>query len=213
MLKIAFLAGKGGVTKSGEARSVAARLAWHGLSVAGYDMDGEQGTFRRWALLRDEDQSLKSIPAFFVPNIMRLRRELEKNSYECAVVDGSAYASKETFEAAELVDLVVIPTTISMDDMSSTIRVAEGLTEKGIPNERIAFAFSGIMEGDNTTEAREFLEESGYYCIAGAIERRKGYRNALDKGRAYFETAFPGLNHPAIEHLDAIISRALEVKK
>ncbi|MCS5737566.1 P-loop NTPase, partial [Herbiconiux daphne] len=48
MLKIAVLAGKGGVKKSSLSRTLAARLVQRGFSAAGFDTDIDQASFARW---------------------------------------------------------------------------------------------------------------------------------------------------------------------
>ncbi|MCS5737161.1 P-loop NTPase, partial [Herbiconiux daphne] len=48
MLKIAVLAGKGGVKKSSLSRTLATRLVARGFNTAGFDTDVDQASFARW---------------------------------------------------------------------------------------------------------------------------------------------------------------------
>ena len=215
MLKIALLGGKGGITKSSIARATGVRLTQRGYSTAGIDMDQGQASLWSWAQRRLDNTKLQgTFPVVNIALPMRVKRELANADFQAAVIDAGAYASADTVDIAGFSDLVCIPTTTSVDDLESAIRVVQGLIAKEIPVERLAIVFSGMMDTEEEErEAREVFEEIGVYCVPGSIERMKGYRKAQDKGAALIETPYPGLNYAARVVIDGIIDRALEVKE
>lgn len=214
-LRIALLAGKGGITKSTLARALAVRLTQRGFSTVGVDMDQGQASFWSWSQRRlDNAKCPITFPVVNIALPMRVKRELANADFEAGVIDAGAYASADTVEISGFVDLVCIPTTTSVDDLESAIRLVKGLLEKDVPAERIAIVFSGLMDTEEEVrEARDYFDAMGVYSVPGGIERMKSYRKAQDKGASIIETAFPGPNYAARLVIDAIIDRAIEVKE
>ena len=57
--------------------------------------------------------------------------------------------------------------------------------------------FTSPLSPNRNFEARETLEQHGFKVLAGSIEMKTGYINALDSGRCLTETNYPDLNTKA----------------
>lgn len=209
MRSIAILAGKGGVTKSTIARAISTRCAKRGKSVAAFDLDDEQATFRRWMQRRKNAGITPLYPVVGDISPLTLGKKLKESKHDYVIIDGAAYASKITLEIARLVDLVVIPTSYTIDDIESTVRVALGLLKKGIPASRVVVVFSGVLESaTDHKETLEYVRSQGINAIDGYIPLQKGYAKTQDRGFAISEVKYPRLFTLARMVLDEILQRA-----
>lgn len=214
MRSIAILGGKGGVKKTALARAIAVRLErHHKRSVIGFDMDEEQASFRRWMARRKAGGFTPVFSVIGDLTPMSLAKSIKGSGKDFAVVDGAAYASKITFEIAKIVDLTVLPTSYTVDDMESVIRVAKQLIAKGIPSEKILLVFSGVLESSAShRDAIAFVRSQGLNVIDGYIPLAKGYIQAQDRGQAICEVRYPGLFTLARTVIDGIIEHAEKLK-
>jgi chromosome partitioning protein len=134
-------------------------------------------------------------------------------NYQAGVIDGAAYAARSTLEFAQFADLLVIPTSYSLDDKGSARRLVKSLLEKGVPASRICIALSGVEESSvDETEARDYFAPLGVSIAAGYAPRFKSIGKAQDRGLSICEVPFPRLAALAAKMIDSIIDRALEVK-
>lgn len=216
MLRIAFLGGKGGITKTALARATATQLTKRGLNTIGFDTDGDQASFWRWMQRRKESQpALPTFPVVTGSVATTIEKQSSDSVFDAAVIDGAAYASRFVKDIARFVDLVVLPTRFSVDDLESTVRIYTELTRAGIPNNRLAVAFSGVSESKKEhREARGLLEGMGIHVLPGYIPQMLSYSTAQDQGLSLCEVK----NQPRLFTLarymaDAIIDHALQVKE
>lgn len=213
MLKIAVLAGKGGVHKSSLSRTLAARLVQRGLSTIGLDIDADQASFVRWMQRRINNgiTPLFEVLADVKPNWIRTK--LDGLNLDAAVIDGAAYASRDTVAIAEVVDLVVIPTGYSVDDVEAAIRVGKALIESGIPNRKILIAFWSVLESKaQHRDTLAFLQGHSFNVTHGYVPLKPSYSVAMGFGYALTEVNAPGLRTTARVFIDDILQRAKEVK-
>ncbi|MCK7435929.1 ParA family protein [Enterobacter bugandensis] len=213
MLKIAVLAGKGGVKKSSLSRTLAARLVQRGLSVAGFDTDIDQASFARWMQRRINNGIEPTFPVMADVKVNWIRTKLDSLNYDAVVIDGAAYASKDTPAIAEVVDLVVIPTGYSVDDIEATLRVAKALIAEGIPNRKILIALWSVLESKpKHRDTVTFLEGHNFNVTADFVPLRPSYSAAMDFGYALTEVNAAGLRTTARTFIDGVINHAIEVK-
>ena len=94
------------------------------------------------------------------------------------------------------------------------IELAHELTQNGVPNARVAIALWRVGDSESEIqEAGEYIKESGYFLLDGAIPERTGYRRATDTGRTVAETPYSSLNQRADVVMQAIIDRLAVLKK
>ncbi|WP_225760254.1 ParA family protein [Leclercia sp. Marseille-Q4284] len=213
MLKIAVLAGKGGVKKSSLSRTLAARLVARGMNTVGLDTDVDQASFARWMQRRVNNGIEPTFPVTADVKANWIRTKLDDMNYDAAVIDGAAYASRDTLAIAEVVDLTIIPTGYSVDDIESAIRVGKALLEGGIKRRNILIAFWSVLE--STSQHRDrlaFIQAQGFNVTAGYVPLKPTYSTAMDFGQALTEVSAAGLRTTARVFIDEIIQRAIEVK-
>lgn len=213
MLKIAVLAGKGGVKKSSLSRTLATRLLQRGMSVAGFDTDIDQASFARWMRRRVNNGFEPTFPVEADVKVSWLRMKLNDLNYDAAVIDGAAYASRDTLAIAELVDLTIIPTGYSVDDIEAAVRVGKALIEGGINKRHIMIAFWSVLESKSQHRERlAFIQAQGFNVTAGYVPLKPTYSTAMDFGLALTEVSAAGLRTTARVFIDELIQRAIEVK-
>jgi|MDTB01.1.fsa_nt_gb chromosome partitioning protein len=204
-LVISCVAQKGGVGKSTLSRLIAREYAANDWSVKIADMDLQQGTSYRWhqrrlmsgteptlsvEQFRDVDKALKSTTAA-----------------DLLVFDGAPAADRQTREIAAQSDLIVIPSSLSLDDLEPTVRLANEL-QQHCDAQRLCFCLCRV--GTSTPELNEaidYLKATPYHLLDGHLQEKTGYRRASDAGRTATETAFFGLNEKADRLAQSIIDR------
>lgn len=211
---IAFLGGKGGVTKSTLARATGVAFSAADWNVLIADLELGQATSRKWMKRREEANLSPIFPVRSFASISQVAKEIKSDEWELVVLDCPAFASTSTIEIAELSDLVILPTRYSTDDLESTAETANSLVIAGIDPEKIVIVFSGVAEARGThererdrDEAGEYFEETPYCVIPGYIPHQKALSTAQDEGRAIIECHYSGPRRKAEKVIQAIISR------
>lgn len=212
MKKIAFLGGKGGITKSSLARAVTVRLVEMKHSCVVVDFDEGQETFFEWAELRQSAGRPLGFDVIGGAKLADLRAVIKEGASDYCVVDAGAYNSKDIPAIAQLVDLVVVPSRFSRDDMRPAARTINGLLEMGVPAERFAVAFSGALESAaDYRSAQAFFEGVPYHVLPGYIPALTSYSQAQDRGLAIIETPYAGPSYTARQMINGMIERLNEV--
>jgi chromosome partitioning protein len=122
------------------------------------------------------------------------------------ILDGPPHSTAGTLRIAQVSNLCILPTGLSLDDLEPSVLLAHELVKKGIPTERVAFALCRV--GDSETEiaeARSYIERAGYFVLKGELPERTAYRRAADVGRALTETPFDSLNTRADQLAQSIV--------
>lgn len=206
---VAFLSQKGGVGKSTLARSLAVVGSSVGLKVALADLDPQQRTLMRW--LKARQQYLVE-PSLKVADYDTPQDALSaEHDADLLVLDMPGQLSNAIVGVAKDIQLIVQPTSPSVDDLHPALLVFQALQRVRVPRDRLAFALCRVL-GDKEAEAtRDYLEERGYLVLRGAIKERLDYRDALNLGRGLSETRQQSLNSSAQLMLLDLLERVLTV--
>jgi chromosome partitioning protein len=195
---VAFVSQKGGTGKSTLARALAAIVAHAGLSVRIADLDPLQSTVIEWEKLR-KDSKLAPIrvEAFDDP----VKALASAQDGELLILDTPAHASRATLEAAARADLIVQPSSGSVDDLRPTVLVFNELVAAGVPKDRLVVALCRVSGEREEETARAYLKAAGYEVLPGSIPEKLAYKEAHNRGQAVNETT-RGLK----EHVDSLMS-------
>ena len=208
---IACVAQKGGVCKSTLARLIARTYAANDWSVKIADMDLQQGTSYSWHQRRLQ---AGITPVLSVEQFNSVSNALKAaGAVDLLVFDGAPAAEPQTFEIAEHSDLSIIPSSVSLDDLEPTVRLANALAQQGRA-ERISLCLSRVGSSKpELNEAIDYLNATPHHLLDGHLLEKTGYRRASDAGRAATETNFSALNEKADNLAQAIINRAHDIDK
>lgn len=213
MFKIGVVSQKGGVGKSTLAREIARQFAAIGWNVKVADLDTKQKTSVEWNAIRRE-RDLKpdiSVEAYKDPTQVR-----GIEGFDLLVYDGKPHSDIETRRIAELVDLVVIPTGTTRDDLTPQIKLAYELEEFAkIPPGNILFVLNGVsaIDGPDVERARRAIIGAGYEVTTQSIPRRLAYQNAQNVGHSLSEVTHPGLAKLATDVASEIARRLTQQKE
>ncbi len=126
---------------------------------------------------------------------------------ELLIVDAPARASRRTVDMAKAADVVVQPTSGSIDDLRPAIMFFHELMQADIPKERLVLALSRTLSTAEEDAARAYIAKAGYEELAGAIPERAAYREAHNRGQAVTEAK--GRVHEGPEQLiEALFDKA-----
>lgn len=204
MLTIGCVNQKGGTGKSTIARLVAVAYARSGWNVKIADLDTKQKTSTDWLAQRLTANVQPAVAAEPFGSVKALRL----NGYDLAVIDGKPSASVETLEIANLSDLILIPTNVTLDDLRPSVILAHELIVKGVEKKRILFLLNKTLDSAvMNMDAVSYIAEAGYKVAKTVLPSRRGYQMAQNTGRAVCETAFGSLNDIALELAQEVIDR------
>lgn len=209
---IGMISQKGGVGKSTLSRLVAREYVKAAWNVKIADLDVSQGTSFNWQARR-----LQNIvePAIAVERFGTVDQAL-KNSlhYDMLILDGAPHSTAGTQKIAEVCDLVVLPTGLSLDDMEPSVLLAHELVKKGVTKTKIVFALCRVGDSEaEINEARNYLNQAGYEVLKGSLPEKTAYRRASDEGRTLAETRFSSLNDRSDALAQGIIDKVTKIQK
>lgn len=205
--KIAAVSQKGGVSKSTLSRALATTYAGAGWNVKIADLDINQSSSFTWLQRR---LSRGITPEVAVETFGTVASALKvADAYDLMIFDGAPHATKATAEIARQADLVILPTSLSLDDLEPTVLLANSLTSKeGVPVERIAIALSKVGDSKSElSEARDYLSGTPYFVLDGQVPEKTSFRRAQDIGLSIVETHHKGPKAQADELIQNIINR------
>src|SRR5262245_26076871 len=173
------------------------------------DLDPQQRTLLRWLTTRKQygAEPLVEVAAF----------ESAKEALESAegadllILDMPGQLTNQITGIAGSVQLIVQPTSPSVDDLHPSMLVFQALQRVRIPRDRLAFALCRVLGEKEAEATREYLQKEGYTVLRGAIFERQAYRDALNLGRALIETRQQSLNSVARLMMLDLLNRALSV--
>jgi chromosome partitioning protein len=193
---VAFVSQKGGVGKSTLARSLAVVDVEVGLRVRLADLDPQQRTLVRWACAREQ---ARVAPAVEVTAIDSARVALSNGrDVDLLVLDLPGQLDNSFVEVAAGAQLIVQPTSPSIDDLHPALLVFDALKRVQAPPERMAFALCRVLGEREAETTRDYLRGRGYTVLRSAIH-----------GRALSETRQQSLNTAAREMMLDLLDRAL----
>jgi chromosome partitioning protein len=182
---VGLVSQKGGTGKSTLARALGAVVAHAGLKVRIADLDPQQHTVLEWERTRDHN---RVAPTLDVSSFATVGQALAgADDDELVILDAPARASRRTQQIAEAADLVVQPSSGSLDDLRPAVVLFHELVEAGIPRERLVFALCRTLTQAEDDAARTYLGKAGYAVLAGAIPERAAHREAHNRGEAVTE--------------------------
>lgn len=208
-IRIGTASQKGGVYKSAIARSIGVTYASAGWEVKICDLDIDQSTCHEWNLRRMQGGITPSIRVETFATFDKAFKASNTDEVDLIIFDGQPRATAGTVDMGKAVDMMILPTGLSLDDLRPTIRLANTLVEKhGIAPERIALAL--IRGGDSDkeiVEVRNYLASTPYHLLAGTLHEKVLYRRALDAGLALTEVSHKGLKEQANRLVQSVIDR------
>lgn len=205
--KIGVVSQKGGVGKSTIARGIAAAYAKADWNVKIADLDINQSTSFAW-----QQRRLKAeiTPVVAVEVFGTVTQALKvSDQYDLMVFDGAPTATKATFEIATHADLIILPTGLSLDDLTPTVTLANTLTSKhGIDPNKIAIALCRVGTSEKEmVEARDYLSETPYHALDGHMQEKTAFRRAQDSGLSAIEATYKAPRKQADHLIQSIINR------
>ena len=206
---VAFVSQKGGVGKSTLARAIAREFQRNDFRVKLADMDIQQITTVNWHARRLNAglEKVGSVECF------RTYKEAKASAGDCDVliVDGAGRASSVTAEIAKDADLVIQPSSPSIDDLQPAVLLYHELTKQGISRNKLRFALTFVGTENEEAIGREYLDYAGYKVLGGCLEFRPSYRAALTAGRTITETSHKSINKRADALIQSIFSTLQDV--
>ncbi len=213
---IAVVSQKGGVGKSAASRFMAVEYAKSGWSVKIADLDTGQGSTTNWKARRDQNGFKPEIPVEKYANVERAIRDSEQ--YDLMILDGPAFAEKRGLRMAESADLVIIPTSYSLDDLQPQVETAQDLIAAGVDSEKIKFMFCKA-DGSDTEDssARGYLKRAGMEVLKNVMPERASIRHASNNGQSASEVPHRSIRDRviplAVEIANIMIQEALETEE
>jgi chromosome partitioning protein len=202
---IGLVSQKGGVGKSTLARALGAVIAHGGLKVRIADLDPQQHTVAEWERMRSEN---RLAPVLDVRGFSTVAQALVGVADdELLILDAPARVVRRTLDIARVADLVVQPTSGSLDDLRPAIVLFHELVEAGIPRERLVLALSRILSAAEEDAARAYIAKTDYDVLAGAIPERAAYREAHNRGQAVTEARARAPADPVHQLIDALFDK------
>ena len=212
---VAFLSQKGGVGKSTLARSLGVVAARVGLRVLIADLDPQQRTLMRWLKTRC-DLELK--PHVRVEAFMAASDVLDASrDADLVILDLPGQVSDAVTSIARNADLIVQPTSPSVDDLHPAVLVFQALERVGVSRDHLVFALCRVLGEKEADATRSYLERQNYAVARGCVSERLGYRDALNLGRSLTESRQSNLNNAAhlllLDILDRALTRSMSAKQ
>jgi chromosome partitioning protein len=180
--QILFTSQKGGVGKSTLARATAVALAAAGRKVLLADFDVEQLTCIRWQAQRQARRLEPSIEVAKFSKESKLDRVSDK--YDDVVIDTRGRHDDLALELAKTADVIFLPSSFSLDDLSPTLAVVESLRNARVPSSRVAVVFcrtgGSARQGQH---ARSILAMNNIAVIDAVLPQRDGFVSLSATGR------------------------------
>jgi chromosome partitioning protein len=182
---VGLVSQKGGTGKSTLARALGAVVAHAGLKVRIADLDPQQHTVVEWERTRGHHRVAPTLDVRGFATVGQALAGAEDD--ELVILDAPARASRRTLQIAEVADLVVQPSSGSLDDLRPAVLLFHELAEAGIPKDRLVVALCRTLTQAEQDAARTYLAKAGYTVLAGAIPERAAHREAHNRGEAVTE--------------------------
>jgi chromosome partitioning protein len=194
---VGLVSQKGGTGKSTLARALGAVVAHAGLKVRIADLDPQQHTIVEWERTRGENRVAPVLDVRGFATVAQALANMPDD--ELLIIDAPARAGRRTMDIAKTADLVVQPTSGSLDDLRPAIVLFHDLVQAKIPKERLVLALSRTLTAAEEEAARSYIAKAGYEVLAGAIPERATYREAHNRGEAVTEAKVRA--HRAVDQL------------
>jgi chromosome partitioning protein len=203
--RILFTSQKGGVGKSTLARSTAVALAYTGRKVLLADFDVDQRTCMRWQAQRVARALEPRIEVEAFSKEKKLGRV--EYDYQDIVIDTRGQLDELSVGLATSADVVFLPSSFSMDDVSPTLRVVESLRSAGVPSARIAIVFCRTGGSKKQRQlARSILEMNRIAVLEAVLPQKDGFISLYATGRTGREARQQKLRSVALAVDEALLA-------
>ena len=203
--RILFTSQKGGVGKSTLARSTAVALAYTGRKVLLADFDVDQRTCMRWQAQRVARALEPRIEVEAFSKEKKLGRV--EYDYQDIVIDTRGQHDELSLDLATSADVVFLPSSFSMDDVSPTLRVVESLRNAGVPSARIAIVFCRTGGSKKQGQlARSILAMNRIAVLDAVLPQKDGFISLYATGRTGREAPQPKLRSVALAMDEALLA-------
>jgi len=155
------------------------------LKVRIADLDPQQHTVVEWERMRGENGLAPALDVRGFATVAQALAGMAED--ELLILDAPARVSRRTMDIAKAADLIIQPTSGSIDDLRPAIVLFHELVEASIPRERLILALSRILGTAEEDAARAYIGKTDYEVLAGAIPERAAYREAHNRGQAVTE--------------------------
>jgi chromosome partitioning protein len=201
---ILFTSQKGGVGKSTLARSTAVALACAGRKVLLADFDIEQRTCMRWQAQR---QARRLEPAIEVAKFSKeAKLDRVAHQYDDVVMDTRGQHDELSLELAMGSDVIFLPSSYSLDDISPTLTVVASLRSAGIAPERVAVVFCRTGKSARQAQhARSILKMNDIPVLEAELPQRDGFVSLSATGRTGREASAAALQSIAVAMDQALL--------
>ncbi len=204
-VSVGLISVKGGVYKSTLSRSIAVEAAKSSLTCLLADLDLAQGTALDWARRRLSNDITPTITVQPFKNISQALAH--SDSYDIIIADTPGRVSEGTQRIAEAVDLVIQPTSPSLDDLTPAVRLFHELVKVGIPRKKLYMAMTNVLTEAEEAAGRDYIAQAGHAVLEGSIPSRASLRDVQNSGRAIQESRYPALNERIDVLLQAIVDK------
>jgi len=203
--RILFTSQKGGVGKSTLARSTAVALAYAGRKVLLADFDVDQRTCMRWQAQRVARALEPRIQVEAFSKEKKLGRV--EYDYQDIVIDTRGQHDELSLDLATSADVIFLPSSFSMDDVSPTLRVVESLRSAGVPSARIAIVFCRTGGSKKQGQlARSILEMNRIAVLDAVLPQKDGFISLYATGRTGREAPQQKLRSVALAVDEALLA-------
>src|SRR6478672_4882686 len=203
--RILFTSQKGGVGKSTLARSTAVALAYTGRKVLLADFDVDQRTCVRWQAQRVARALEPRIEVEAFSKEKKLGRV--EYDYQDIVIDTRGQHDELSVDLATSADVVFLPSSFSMDDVSPTLRVVESLRNAGVPSARMAIVFCRTGGSKKQGQlARSILAMNRIVVLDPVLPQKDGFISLYATGRTGREAPQPKLRSVALAMDEALLA-------
>ncbi len=208
---ISLISQKGGVGKSALARLIAVEYVKAGWSVKIGDLDTGQGSTAKWKARRDQHGIEPEIPVEKYATVERAIRDAEH--YDLMLLDGPAFAERRGLSMARASELIIMPTSYSLDDMEPQIETVYELEDNGINSDRIVFVFCRT-EGSASEDAaaRAYLRKARVNVLEPVFPERPSIRQAHNMGRAASEVPYPSIKSKTLPLAQAVADKLNQIR-
>jgi len=194
---ILFTSQKGGVGKSTLARSTAVALAGAGRKVLLADFDVGQATCLRWETQRRARRLEPAIDAEKFSKESKLDRLTDH--YDDIVMDTRGQLDDLSLKIAVASDVIFLPSSFSLDDISPTLEVIRAFRSIGVPSWRVAVVFCRTGGSARQAQhARSILAMNKIAALEAVLPQRDGFALLSATGRTGREAPNSALQQLAI---------------
>src|SRR5262249_41888346 len=127
------------------------------------------------------------------------------HDYQDVVLDTRGHQDSLSRDLAMASDVIFLPSSFSLDDISPTLAVVEGLREAGVPSSRVAIVFCRTGGSARQEQyARSIFKMNDIVALDAVLPQRDGFVSLSAIGRTGRESA-----NGALQSIAAAVDQAL----